>query len=389
MAIAFVQSPAVGTGAATTATTGSATWTTGNTILISSAVSNGGIAVNTISTSGGTVRWFAVPSSIRNSSPGLETWVGFIDTGWTGTITHNLSGSTNSVICAAEYSGVGGIGVGNSSAPAATANPSISLTTSGADTWVVGCFAANDTTAYTAGTGNLRASGSLTNVGGALVDNPSDTIVGGTGTASVTHSSATWGIGIIELYDGGLNIGNGAYSFGGSGTNGYATGDYNNVQAGVSFTTGNNANGYTLNSASVFTNDAGTTGSLRTAIYTNAADPNKALVAQGGPAAFGIPAGTGTPNIHAIPLVATLAANTTYWVTWNNNLSTIAYRLDDTAFASGTLDRYILVTFGSAPSPWGTTTTELGGPHMWVHVTPIVAPPSARQRGLFIPLIAA
>lgn len=372
MAIAFVGAPTAGTGTGTATTTGSRTWTAGNVVVVASSVSNGNIAVNSITSSGGAITWFALPAAIRNTSPGNETWFGVITTGFTGTITQNLSGSTNSVINAAEFSGTVACGIGNSSAPVSTADPSISLTTSGGNTWVVGTFTANDTAAFTAGTGTLSTSATLTNVGGALVYNASNAAIGGTGTASVTHASASWGIGLIELYDGGIDYGNGAYSLGGPGTNGYS-GGYNNFQTGVSLTTGANAGGYTLNSASLITNHAGNSGDLRCALYDNDASPGKDLIVQGGPLAFGIPAGTGTPNIHTIALASALAANTTYWITWNNNNSSIAMRIDDTSFSAGTLDIFATATFGAAPDPLGAESQENGGPHMWVHVSPVAA----------------
>lgn len=367
MAIAYVGSPTAGTSTGTTVTTGSRTWTTGNVVVLGFATSNGALAVNSISASGGTIRAFAMPACIRNSSPGEETWVVFIDSGFTGTITANVSGSANHVLAAGEYSGVTGFGVGNSSAPTSTANPSLSLSafSGGGAPWTVGVFVANSATDSTAGTGNLRSVGNLTNVTVAIVDNTST-------TCAVTHASANWGIGVLELYDGGSELGNGVYTLTGTGSNGYASG-YNGFQYGVSFTTGSNPDGYTLNSASVITNDAGNTGNLRAAVYDNDADPGKDLVADSGSAAFGIPAGSGTANVHVAALTATLLPSTTYHVTWNNDTSAIALRLDDTTFAAGTTARYIASAYGAPPDPWGSLSTEAAGPHMWVHVTAIAA----------------
>jgi len=351
-------------------TTGSRTWTAGNIVVCGFHGANGATAVNSISASGGAIRAFGMPAAIRNSSPALETWIVFIDTGFTGTLTGNLSGSDNSVFTASEYSGVTGFGVGNSSAPTSTANPSISLTFSDAvgAPWTVAVFSANSATNPTANVGNLRVANNQTNVTGALVDNV-------TNTCSVTHASANWGIGIIELYDGGSDLGNGVYSLGGAGggTNGYGDG-YNGFTYGVGFTTGSNPAGYTLNSASIITNNMGSgAANLRAAVYDDDADPGKDLVADGGNLPFGVAAGAGAGIVHVSPLSGTLLPNTNYWATFNNDTATVAYRFDDSVGPyTGTSAFFVASTFGTPPNPWGSRTQEDSGGHIWVHVTPIV-----------------
>lgn len=378
--VAYVQSPTSGVSTGTTVTTGSATWTTGNIVIVGFHPSNGSIAVNTMTSSGGTIRWFTHPSAVSNASPGLETWIGFIDSGFTGTITGNLSGSTNSVLTASEYSGVTSIGIGARSTPAATANPSQSLaafTGSGAP-WTVCNFTCNNNTNPTSNVGNLRTAGNQTNVAGAMVDNT-------TVTCSVTHASATWAIGIIELYDGGIDYGNGAYSFGGAGggTNGYLGGGYQNFYYGARFTTGSNPAGYRLASLACFTSNTGSnSANYRGAVYDNDADPGKDLVADTGSFAFGTAGGSGSANLHIGAAAGqTLDPNTDYYVVFNTDHTTTGYRADDiNATYTGATSYYTATTFGAPPNPWGTTSTEASGGHMWVHVDAIPAAGDANAR---------
>jgi len=363
----FSYSPTAGTGNTNAPVTGSFTPAVGDIIICTLASAAGATAVNSITASTATIVAMALPACIRNSSPAEELWVLFV-TAISGatTLTANLSATDQCVFNASGYAGAVGVGIGNSSAPATTANPSISVTRNAADSITVAGFSANTNAAFTAGTGNLRNSGtSSTVVGGAIVDNAGD-------SCSVTHASATWGIGIVELYGSAeIQLGNGVNGLAGTGTNGYVAAFDGNYD-GVSFTTGGNAGGYTLLSAHVITNAAGSTGNLRSAVYDNTASPNRVrIVDSGASLAFGTPAGTGTPNQHVQTISATLNANTTYVIMWNNDTATIAYRMDDTTGAAGITDRFRAVAFGAAPNPLGAETTETFGPHMYVTMVPI------------------
>lgn len=303
-------------------------------------------------------------------------WVIRILTGFTGTIAVNQSIANNANTILSEYAGTLSVGFQMRSTPT-TADPSQTITLTQrrhGRPRIVGAFTCNNGTPCTAGIGNLREAptqGGATT--GALVDSDGDTI-------SVTHANATWADGIIELYAGGSDAGNGAYSFGGSGTNGYMTaGWFQNFYTGVPFTTGSAPYGYWLNSASLLTNNAGSgAANFRAAIYNDNAEPLKALIADSGIKPFGTAGGSGTPSLHVAPFFSDiiLPPNTPHHVAWNTDSATAQYRVDDTTTAAGTLDRNLSLAFGVPPDPWGATSTDNAGPHMWVHLTPVLPPES-------------
>ncbi len=145
---------------------------------------------------------------------------------------------------------------------------------------------------------------------------------------------------------------------------------FNNLQDGISCTTGANSGGYTVNSCSIRVGALGVDANqLRCAIYTDAADPNKALLCQGGPMA----ATANATNTITLTGCGTLAASTTYWISWNTNDAGLNYR--DTAAtacagASGS-SFFRTWTFGAAPSPWGTRTADTCQLVMSMNLTPV------------------
>lgn len=138
------------------------------------------------------------------------------------------------------------------------------------------------------------------------------------------------------------------------GTTGTGTVDSNgwsNFQAGRSCTTGGNSAGYTVQSCSIRLGAEPTAANIRCAIYNNTADPNKALLCQGGPQAA-TPNATNTITLSGC---GTLTASTVYWITHNNDQNDLAYRdVNATACTGVTTDFFVASTFGAAPNPWGT-----------------------------------
>jgi len=380
-AIAFVQNPTVGTSAASPCASGSATWTATNAIVAGFGSSNGATAVTGITAS--TDTFFALPGAISNSSPGHEVHVAAGIAGGSYTLSLAVSSASNMVCGGDEYSGVSGFGVQKNSAPATLTNPSISLTTTAPNSWCVAIFSSNDTNAFT----GVRWSGSLTNTTTAMADSGPVTSVGGTCTVSVTHVSASIGMGIVELLAGTTQIGNGVLSLGGGGgPNGYLNGFANNLDA-VTGTTGAASNGYTGAVLCLITNDAGNTGNIRGGIYTDASGLPSALVTNSdtGSTAFGIPAGSGTANLHCLAFggSVTLAKSTPFWPTWNNDTTNIAMRVDSTTCAAGgTTDEFIAFTYAAMPGTFGSSASETCGPHMWAEM---YATAGGGSRGLFRP----
>jgi len=206
-AVAFVQNPTAGNpGSVTTCTTGSATWTGGNVIVIVAAIRTATSTVSSITQSAGSNTYTFESAASGNNTVRVEMWTAINIAGGTFTISVNLSASSKVVCAAAEYSGVGSF-ANATFTTASVANPSFNVTVS-ANSWCSAGFVGQGTGTFTAGGGtNLRGNAvssggsASSNVGGAQVD------AGPVGvppcTVSVTNSDTTWALGGIELVPGG------------------------------------------------------------------------------------------------------------------------------------------------------------------------------------------
>ncbi len=164
-----------------------------------------------------------------------------------------------------------------------------------------------------------------------------------------------------------------AQDCGNTGTGAFSIAGFNDFQDGQSCVTGANGAGYTVNNCQIRITTAA--GNLRCAIYDNTADPNKALLCQAGPQAT-------TTGINTLTLsgCGTLSASTTYWISFNTSSATTAYTAGVAGCASGITDFFVASTFGAAPSPWGTRTSETCDLRMWMNLTAV-----SGGRGLFRP----
>jgi hypothetical protein len=108
-AYSTIEAHGGGTGSATTIVTGSATWTTGREIVLTGFWDNGaGGTSNTPTSSGGSITWTQKIADADDTRHGQRVgeWRGVIVTGFTGTLTYNLSASSPfRGVTAAEVSG--------------------------------------------------------------------------------------------------------------------------------------------------------------------------------------------------------------------------------------------------------------------------------------------
>src|SRR2546428_5907875 len=130
---------------------------------------------------------------------GAEAWSTTVGATGTVTVTANFNGSMVSTCSAAQYSGVGAVGLWSGNFSTNSTNPTVpSQATFDANNWVVGGFAVAWTTLPTSLTGTLLQATTITGVAMALTDNSTATM-GGTVTNAITYAKKPWGAVAVEL----------------------------------------------------------------------------------------------------------------------------------------------------------------------------------------------
>lgn len=313
----------------------SQTFTTGRTILVGTIGAAGGDAVTGISDPAGN-SYFSRPQTINNTSPGQEVWMAENITGFTGQITVSWSASGDHAALALEYDDPSARGGVSNMTPGSGADASASITPSAAvGCTYVGFVGYNNNNSFSGANLRDQQAGTAVSIGG--YDSTTTTI-------SSTHATGTNRVSIIELIPNAIQGGN-VWTSGGTET---AAQYWTNFRAGVSFTTGGNSQGYRLCVIKAMYDGIGASESVRAALYSNEADPNKVRRADSGAVSMGTNAGTNTRNMVAAPLSFTMQPNTTYWPTMNSNTGGTNWQDGSTPV------RFTVETFASGPpDPWG------------------------------------
>jgi hypothetical protein len=132
--------------------------------------------------------------------------------------------------------------------------------------------------------------------------------------------------------------------------------------------TGANAGGYAVNACNIGLG-AGA-GNIKCGLYTDAADPNKALLCQSASAAV-------TPNgVNTLPLAGcgTLTANTRYWVVFTTDSSAVTFLDTSATLCSGNYGDSLWTHFtysSPLPNPWGATNVGQCDWRMFLTLAPL------------------
>lgn len=203
--ISFVQIATAASVAASPCTTGSITASTGNTIVVAWAGNGGNTdSVTSITQSSGSNTYVQKAAISNGATNRVEVWVATNITGFTGTISVNYIVGTDAALCgASEYAGAaGGVGA-TTTGTSGVANPSLTITTTGNNSWCV--MGSRNSIAFsgTAGAGHVRWNVSNA-VGLESGDNGPIAALGSSCTVTLNTTSGNSASGMVELLVGGV-----------------------------------------------------------------------------------------------------------------------------------------------------------------------------------------